>query len=599
MMNEQLPNADSISDETLARATLTYCLDSADALMYAAIKGTHNASRVLQLLVSLLPSSSVSVRKEATKAIERAFIEGAAQWGRKVNARGMDTFHRCLHRWVTRLGQLPTLDPEALRDWFSVGGTQWIIDPDSMYWPEQLQDLSIRKDWAAPLCLWGKGEPGSLTCCSQPVAIVGSRGATDYGISVTRHVARSLAQHGHTIISGGAMGIDAAAHRGALSTIVSDAGNTAEPLYSGVTIAVFAGGLNHIGPQCNSELFSDIMANHGALISELCPGTIPEARRFLLRNRIIAALASTVVVAQARPRSGALNTANWAVELGRNVYAVPGDITSPHHAGCNALIRDNKAMIICSADATNELTHEPHHITFEPPESSAAQHDGHARKQPSSDDGAKQHSFHDNGHETLDNTNTPVNDEHLIMTVNPAGKNTTGGITMDDSTRTDAVSTNETTASDPRHRDMLHTIRRCSKHNSKPSIDMVIEQCRMDSAAYTSQTTTEPGKTAMRADSTMPQPAQESTNAMATSQPTPPDDNSLQSSVDTQPNTPPRSMESSSDTDIISTGIPEPYGHMRSESMPYWLALLGEMELLGIISIDNGRINIHHPRRAS
>jgi DNA processing protein len=123
---------------------------------------------------------------------------------------------------------------------------------------------------------------------------------------------------------------------------------------------VFAGGLNHIGPQRNERLFEAIVANGGALISELCPGTVPEARRFLLRNRIIAALSSTLVVAQARARSGALNTANWAADLGREVYAVPGGIDSPGNAGCNALIRDGKAIILCSTRHIDEICHKRH-----------------------------------------------------------------------------------------------------------------------------------------------------------------------------------------------------------------------------------------------
>ena len=106
------------------------------------------------------------------------------------------------------------------------------------------------------------------------------------------------------------MGTDAAAHWGALNAL-----HGRKPGCVGRTVAVFAGGLNHMGPARNRTLFERIESQGGALISELCPGTIPEARRFLLRNRIIAALSSTLVVAQARLRSGALNTAGWACEL--------------------------------------------------------------------------------------------------------------------------------------------------------------------------------------------------------------------------------------------------------------------------------------------
>lgn len=111
---------------------------------------------------------------------------------------------------------------------------------------------------------------------------------------------------------------------------------------AGRTVAVFAGGLNHAGPQCNSELFDGIAENGGALVSELCPGTIPEARRFLSRNRIIAALSSTLVVTQARLRSGALNTVNWGSELQRDIHAVPGNIDMPGNGGCNRLIQEQR-----------------------------------------------------------------------------------------------------------------------------------------------------------------------------------------------------------------------------------------------------------------
>ena len=151
------------------------------------------------------------------------------------------------------------------------------------------------------------------------------------------------------------MGADAAAHWGAIAAM----DEIGAPL-AGRTIAVFAGGLNHIGPKANEKLFNSIENHSGALISELCPGTVPEARRFLLRNRLIAALSSTLIVAQARIRSGALNTAGWANELNRILYAVPGDITMPNNTGCNQLIQEGRAIIICSLSSTNELCHEAH-----------------------------------------------------------------------------------------------------------------------------------------------------------------------------------------------------------------------------------------------
>lgn len=337
-----------IDDETLARAILTFCIDSADALMFATIKGAGSASGVLNLLVEQ-PSSA------SNRQLDQAFATGTAQWGRKVNARGMNSFHNQVQRWKKRLQLLPSSDPEVLKQWLSADGTQWIIGPSSPYWPQNLNDLSIRKDWATPLCLWGIGDPSSLVSCCAPIAIVGSRGANDYGRYIAKTVAKKAAEQGHLVVSGGAFGIDAAAHAGALETV-----DHLGEHESGRTVAVFAGGLNHIGPERNRSLFNRITCGSGALISELCPDTIPEARRFLLRNRIIAAIASTVVVAQARSRSGALNTANWAAELGREVYAAPGDINVPDNTGCNWLIRDNRATILTSANRVEDICHTSH-----------------------------------------------------------------------------------------------------------------------------------------------------------------------------------------------------------------------------------------------
>lgn len=364
-----------IDDETLARAVLTYCLDSADAMMYALIRGTGSAAIALQLIHDSGPGNHEGVVAAACASLDTAFVDGITRWGRTVNSRGMSSFHGSLASWQQRLASLPCKDPEELRHWFTVDGTQWIIAPHHPYWPKQLSDLSLRTDWATPLCLWGKGDPQALVSCPSPVAIVGSRGVSDYGRRCAYEIARQSARSGHLIVSGGAMGADAAAHWGAIKAM----DEIGAPM-AGRTIAVFAGGLNHIGPKANENLFNSIENHSGALISELCPGTVPEARRFLLRNRLIAALSSTLIVAQARIRSGALNTAGWANELNRTLYAVPGDITMPNNTGCNQLIQDGRAIIICSLSSTNELCHEPHRPRIEErigtPESEKAKGDG-------------------------------------------------------------------------------------------------------------------------------------------------------------------------------------------------------------------------------
>lgn len=341
--------------DTLYRAALTFCLDGADVMMYATLKGADSAESLWHALSQSHPSRPSDICGPALSRMDRIFVTGITRWGRKASANAMRSFRSALASWHGRMMELPSQDIMQLADWFTMDGTQWIIAPGHPCWPTQLADLSIRSDWAPPLCLWVKGDPRALTSCSKPVGIVGSRDVNAYGRYVAHTVAEQAASNGHMVVSGGAMGTDAAAHWGALNALH---GRKHDGI--GKTVAVFAGGLNHMGPTRNRTLFERIEAQGGALISELCPGTIPEARRFLLRNRIIAALSSTLIVAQARLRSGALNTAGWACELMREVYAVPGDINQPSNAGCNKMISDQRAMILCAATSTEDICHKRH-----------------------------------------------------------------------------------------------------------------------------------------------------------------------------------------------------------------------------------------------
>ncbi|RSX54457.1 DNA-processing protein DprA [Bifidobacterium samirii] len=356
------PPPDDPDEDTLCRAALTACLDGADALMVALLKGLPDAAAVWRLVVDARPCAEPHSAALARKALDEAFLTGLVAWGRRPLARHVESFHTALAGWHRRMERLPSLDPQACRRWLGLDRGRRIIGPSGPCWPSRLDDLMIRREWAPPLCLWVAGEPSALVSCPAPLAVVGSRGVNDYGSRVARTLASRAALHGHLVVSGGAMGTDAAAHWGALDALA----RADDPDAVGRTVAVFAGGLDHVGPQCNRELFSRILDSGGALVSELPPDVVPEARRFLLRNRIIAALASTVVVAQARLRSGALNTAGWAAELNREVYAVPGDITTPGNAGCNRLIADGKAMILTSADAADGICH-PSHRPLPPP----------------------------------------------------------------------------------------------------------------------------------------------------------------------------------------------------------------------------------------
>lgn len=169
------------------------------------------------------------------------------------------------------------------------------------------------------------------------VAIVGTRKPTSYGKEVTYQLAFDLAQRGIVIVSGLALGIDAIAHRGAL-----DAG--------GITLAVLGNGLDTIYPANNQNLAKEILAKHGAIISEYEPEVEARDFQFLERNRIVSGLSDAVIVTEAAIRSGTMSTVAHALEQGREVFVVPGNITSPLSAGCNKLIKQGAHPITCADD---------------------------------------------------------------------------------------------------------------------------------------------------------------------------------------------------------------------------------------------------------
>jgi len=169
------------------------------------------------------------------------------------------------------------------------------------------------------------------------VAIVGTRKPTNYGKEVTYRLATDLAKRGVIIISGLALGIDAISHRAAL-----DAG--------GVTLAVLANGVDYIYPATNQNLANDIIKKGGAILSEYEPGTEARDFQFLERNRIVSGLADAVIVTEAAIRSGTMATVAHALDQGKEVFVVPGNITSPLSAGCNNLIKQGAHPITCAED---------------------------------------------------------------------------------------------------------------------------------------------------------------------------------------------------------------------------------------------------------
>jgi DNA processing protein len=197
---------------------------------------------------------------------------------------------------------------------------------------------NLRGELIPPIALWIRGTIDLATVGLRSVAVVGARAATEYGEWVARDLSGRLAERGFVVVSGGAHGIDAAAHRGALSV-------------SRDTVLVSAGGLDRAYPPSNAALFERV-AESGLLVSESPPGSDPRRERFLTRNRLIAALGTGTLVVEAAARSGAMNTAGHCVGLGRPLMAVPGQITSEASAGCHRLIaaEHNPARLVTRAD---------------------------------------------------------------------------------------------------------------------------------------------------------------------------------------------------------------------------------------------------------
>lgn len=211
-----------------------------------------------------------------------------------------------------------------------------VLIPGDAEWPVGMDDLAL-----PPLCLWVRGPADLSRVVVRSASMVGARLATSYGESVAREIACDLAVRGFCIVSGGAYGIDAAAHRGALAG-------------DGVTIAAMAGGVDRLYPAGNRDLLEEIVRT-GAVLSECPPGASPQRHRFLARNRLIAAMTPGTIVVEAGIRSGSLNTARNAEVLHRIVAAVPGPVTSTSSVGTNELIRQGIASLVTDAAECAEL----------------------------------------------------------------------------------------------------------------------------------------------------------------------------------------------------------------------------------------------------
>ncbi|NNN36228.1 DNA-protecting protein DprA, partial [Streptomyces sp. S3(2020)] len=201
------------------------------------------------------------------------------------------------------------------------------VCPGDAEWPGQLDDLGD----ARPLGLWVRGAPSLRMWALRSVAVVGARACTEYGAHMAATLACGLAERGWVVVSGGAYGVDGAAHRGALGA-------------GGATVAVLACGVDRPYPPGHTELITRI-AEQGLVVGELPPGDHPTPSRFVLRNRVIAALTRGTVVVEAAYRSGSLVTARAAQRLGRHTMGVPGPATSGLSAGVHELLRGDAVLV--------------------------------------------------------------------------------------------------------------------------------------------------------------------------------------------------------------------------------------------------------------
>ncbi len=223
-------------------------------------------------------------------------------------------------------------------DWphFAFAALAVAADRRIAQWQAGYRSRPARGELMPPLALWVRGRGELATVGVRSIAVVGARAATAYGEHIASDFSYGLAGQDIVVVSGGAYGIDAAAHRGAVAA-------------GGVSVLVSAGGLDRPYPSGNHNLY-DRTAERGVLVSERPPGSAPHRQRFLSRNRLIAALGTATLVVEAGRRSGALNTAGYARDLGRPVLVIPGPVTSAMSAGCHQLAQrdEDPARLVTS-----------------------------------------------------------------------------------------------------------------------------------------------------------------------------------------------------------------------------------------------------------
>ncbi|MEU6090202.1 DNA-processing protein DprA [Streptomyces sp. NPDC047085] len=234
-------------------------------------------------------------------------------------------------RWGGLVARAGRAEPERDLEVARAVGIRFVC-PGDAEWPGQLDDLGDGR----PTGLWVRGMPSLRMWALRSVAVVGARACTEYGAHAAASLASGLAERGWVVVSGGAYGIDGAAHRGALAV-------------GGATVAVLACGVDRPYPRGHTALINRI-AEQGLVVGELPPGDHPTPSRFILRNRVIAALTTGTVVVEAACRSGSLVTARAAQRLGRFTMGVPGPVTSALSAGVHELLRGEAVLVTDAAE---------------------------------------------------------------------------------------------------------------------------------------------------------------------------------------------------------------------------------------------------------
>ncbi len=283
-------------------------------------------------------------------ALAHVIEPGDPELGRMVATFGVEEVWRRLtdprsrSRWAPRAR---AFDLGAAIERTRDSGARFLV-PGDQEWPTQLDVLAgcepVQGRTGAPLGLWVRGAVGVHEVAGRGVAMVGSRASTAYGEHVALELGHDLVDSGIPVVSGAAYGIDAASHRGALSTRRTDP----------VTVAVLACGVDRVYPAAHSGLLDSVL-RRGMIVSELAPGEHPTRLRFLARNRLIAALSRATLIVEAAYRSGARNTVTWAANCGRPIMAVPGPVTSALSVTPNRLIRDHEAELVSSLDDIRAL----------------------------------------------------------------------------------------------------------------------------------------------------------------------------------------------------------------------------------------------------